>query len=277
MDEEGIMYLTFALFFYLIAFAMIGQIGKGAVSIIIMILLLLGVAIVLILNWADFMLFSIVASMLGITFQPSANYKIVKQQNAIVKEVNGLFYATGYVSANLFGYIFKLETSETSNPDERIMRAPELWERALMSISFPFKFHVFAVGRDVQQVRDELEGKRSYQEFQLSRAIQSNANEVTINDIQRKISTIQAKIDKISTGEKPVATLMYFETTAIGVSEKAALDALASQIRALQISFSGFDVDLTPVIGRELYTLFKFNFGLPTSFEEVASFFDQQK
>ncbi|MGC8651643.1 MAG: hypothetical protein ACP5UH_00095 [Candidatus Micrarchaeia archaeon] len=277
MDEEGIMYLVLTLLFYLIAFAVIGSIGHGAVAILILVLLLLGVAVVLILNWADFLLFPLFTTLLGITFQPSANYRINKTQDAVIKEVNGLYYATGFITANLFSYIFKLEATELVNEDDRIASAPELWERALMNISFPFKYHVFAVGMDVQRVRDELEGKRSYQEFQLSRAIQNNANEVTVTDIQRKISALQAKIDRISAGEKPVATLMYAETTAIGISERAATDALESQVRALQIALSGFDVDLMQVRGRELYTLFKFNFGVPTSFEDAASFFDQQK
>jgi len=277
LDEEGIMYLAFTLVFYLVAFSTINSIGHGPIAILILVLLVLGVGIVLILNWADFILFPAVTSLLGITFQPSVNYKINKSQDAVIKDVNGLYYATGFISANLFSYIFKLETTELTNDDERVARAPELWERALMSIGFPFKYHVFAVGLDVQAVRDELEGKRSYQEFQLSRAIQGNANEVTTTDIQRKISSIQAKIDRLSGGEKPVATLMYIETTAIGVSEKAAYDTLTSQINALQIALSGFDIDLTRIRGRELYTLFKFNFGLPTSLSEAASYFDQQQ
>ena len=36
------------------------------------------------------------------------------------------------------------------------------------------------------------------------------------------------------------------------------------------------DVDLTRVVGRELHTLFSFNFELPTSIEETSSYFNQQ-
>ncbi|MGC8669652.1 MAG: hypothetical protein ACP5TL_00675 [Candidatus Micrarchaeia archaeon] len=277
MDEEEVLYLSITMMFYLIAFSVVDQIGKGTSSLLALILVLLGAAVILMLNWADFVIFPLFTMIFGITFQPAANYRINKSQDAILKTVNGLTYATGFITANLFSYVFKLETSEVVNEDDRIARAPELWERAIMSVNFPFKYHVFAIGLDVQGTRDELEGKRSYQEFQLSRAIQGNANEVTIADIQRKISTIQAKIDKISSGEKPVASLMYIETTAIGISEKAAVDNLASQIRALQIALSGFDVELTPVRGRELYTLFRFNFGLPTSLGEAASYFSQQQ
>ena len=158
-----------------------------------------------------------------------------------------------------------------------MITAPENWERAVMNIGFPFKYHVLSMGLDVQKTRDEFEGKRSYEEFQLGRSLQAQgSNEVTITNIQRRINIIQHKMDRISQGEKPVATIMYIETTAIGVSEKAALDTLALQINGIQISLSSMDVDLARVTGREMYKLFNFNFSLPITLEETAANFDQQ-
>ncbi|HVC58609.1 MAG TPA: hypothetical protein VND15_04000 [Candidatus Acidoferrales bacterium] len=275
MDEEGVMYLVFALLMPLIGFTILPSFGKGGFAIVAAALLILDVILVMLMNWADFILFPLVTNLLGITFQPAAGYKIVKGQDSILKEINGLYYATGFVTGNLFGYSFKQETA-LQDEQGKMIQAPDTWERGVMSIDFPFKFHVIAAGLDSQKVRDEFEGKRSYQEFQLSRALQGGGNEVTITDIQRKINIFQTKIDRLSQGERPLASVMYFETTAIGVSEKAALDSLTSQIKSLQISMGSMDIDLARVQGRELYTLFKFNFGLPTSFEEMALYFDQQ-
>ena len=276
MDEKSIAYLLFTMIVPLMAFSFLPQIATGIFQLVAIGIILIGIAAILIMNWADFVLFSFVANMLNITFQPASGYKIVRTQDSIVKEVNGLFYATGFITGNLFPYVFKQEAEETMD-EAKMLAAPDVWERAIMSINFPFKFHVFSSGLDVQKVRDELEGKRSYQEFQKSRAMQSaSTNEMTMTELQRKINVLQAKINRISQGEKPIATLMYLETTAIGVSEKAALDTLSSQIKSLQIALGALDIDLTLVVGRELYTLFKFNFGLPTSAEEVASYFDQQ-
>ncbi|HUY70210.1 MAG TPA: hypothetical protein VMV00_01420 [Candidatus Baltobacteraceae bacterium] len=275
MDEEGVMYLVFALLMPLIGFTILPSFGKGGFAIVAAALLILNVILVMLMNWADFILFPLVTNLLGITFQPASGYKIVKGQDTILKEINGLYYATGFVTGNLFGYSFKQETA-LQDEQGKMIQAPDTWERGIMSIDFPFKFHVIAAGLDSQKVRDEYEGKRSYQEFQLSRALQGGGNEVTITDIQRKINIFQTKIDRLSQGERPLASVMYFETTAIGVSEKAALDSLTSQIKALQISMGSMDIDLARVQGRELYTLFKFNFGLPTSFEEMALYFDQQ-
>ncbi|MDE1868391.1 MAG: hypothetical protein KGH60_00260 [Candidatus Micrarchaeota archaeon] len=276
MDQEGIMYLVFALLMPLISISVLPAFGGGIFTYIALFIILVGVALILMINWVDFMLFSLVSNLLNISFQPAAGYKLVKGQDAILKEVNGLYYATGFVTGNLFAYTFKEEVGEETEDPMKLAGAPEKWERAIIGLGFPFKYHVVSAGLDVQKVRDDLEGKRSYKEYQLSRAYVNAANEVTITDLQRRISVIQAKIDRISQGEKPIATLMYVETTAIGISEKAALDSLTSQIKALQVSLSALDVDLIRVVGRELYTLFKFNFSLPTSVEELSSSFDQQ-
>ena len=276
MDEEGIMYIAFCMVLLIGALAVIPTIGRGFVSIIAVAIVVGGAVLILMLNFADFLLVSIVCKLLNITFQPAQGYRITKEQNTIIKNVNGLFYATGYVTANLYAYTFKQETPE-DEISERMATAPENWEKAIMNINFPFKYHVLSMGLDVQKVRDELEGKRSYQEFQMSRALQNQStNDMTITNIQRQINVIQRKIDRISGGEKPIATVMYIETTSIGVSEKEAFDTLSRQLNGLQISLSSMDIDLSRVMGREMYTLFNFNFSIPLSFEETSSYFDQQ-
>jgi hypothetical protein len=276
MDEETIIYLAFTALITLIAIEGAGSFGKGIAPLIVDMLALLTLGFLLLFTFADFVIFPLFTTLLGVSFQPVANYYIVKRQNAVVKNVNGIFYATGYISANLFAYSFK-EEREEEDVEDQMKQAPEKWERAISSIHFPFKYHVLSSGMDVQKVRDELEGKRSYQEFQLSRALQSQgSNDVTITNIQRNINMIQAKIDRISQGEKPVATLMYIETTAVGISEKAAIDMLDAQVKQLQVALSSLDVDLMRIEGRELYSLFMYSFALPTSFEDITAQFSQQ-
>jgi hypothetical protein len=276
MDQEGILYLAFTLVILLMSLILVPYIGKGIVAIIALIIIIAGVVVILILNFADYILVSFICKTLNIIIEPALGYKISKEQNAVMKNVNGLSYASGFVTANLFAYAFKLESSPEQE-DAKLITAPEVWERAITNIGVPVKFHVLAMGLDVQKVRDDLEGKRSYQEFQMSRSLQSSsANDVTIAGIQRKINVIQNQMDRISQGEKPIATVMYIETTAIGVSEKAALDMLTQQISDIQVSFSAIDVDLARVVGRELHTLFNFNFGLPGNVVEMSSYFDTQ-
>ena len=100
------------------------------------------------MSFIDYTIFSFVTNALGITFQPASNYKIVKGQEAIIKNVRGLYYATGFITANLFPYYFKQEESEAgaAADEEKMVQAPESWERAIMNLDFPFKYHVLSVG-----------------------------------------------------------------------------------------------------------------------------------
>jgi hypothetical protein len=276
MDEEGIVYLAFAMVVLLIALTFVSKMGGGIFSIFAALIVMMTACTVVILNFADYIVVSLGFSAIGLTFQPAAGYKINRQQNSAIKTVGGIYYATGYVTANLFNYEFKQELEQTDT-EERMIEAPLRWELAVTNIKFPFKYHLLSSGLNVQDIRDELEGKRSYQEYQMAKVMQnSKGGDMAIADIQRKINVLQRKMDRISGGEKPIGSIMYVETTAIGVSEKAALDELERQIGALQIALSPMNVDLQRVIGRELYTLFKFSFAIPLNYDETRSYFDKQ-
>ncbi|MGC8572137.1 MAG: hypothetical protein ACP5LH_02560 [Candidatus Micrarchaeia archaeon] len=277
MDEEAIIFAVFAAMVPVLAIANMSAFGPSLYSFLALILAIIAIAMILLITFADFVVFPALTSLFGITFQPFNNYEITKGQEAIIKNVKGIYYATGFLTANLFAFEFKEEQME-ENIEEKEIASLGNWERAVMSLNFPFKFHVISEGLDVQSIRDELEGKRSYQEFNLSRALQSsNANDVIINDIQRKINIIQAQMDRISQGERPIGAILYFETTAVGISKKAALDALTEQIRRIQVAFTGMDLQMLRVVGRELYTLYKFNFMIPYDNVNITSYFDTQK
>ncbi|EQD54065.1 conserved hypothetical protein, membrane [mine drainage metagenome] len=276
MDSTGVIYLAFSLIIVLITFSMLPYFGPGIYRIIAVIVLLMTVVLILMLNWIDFLVFPAVSKLLGMTFQPMKDYKIVKSQDAIVKNVGGIYYAIGYLTANLFAYTFKAENPE-EDVDSRIADAPDRWEKAVSGIDFPFKFHVLSCGRDVQKARDALEGKRGYVEFQMARMAQSGKqNDSAMEELQRKQNIIQTQMDRISQGEKPISTIMYIETVGVGVTEKSALDNLAAQEARLQVALSSLDVQIIKIVGRELYSLFNFNFSLPTVYSEVASNFDSQ-
>src|SRR5208283_6238540 len=112
MDEQSIAYLVFSMIVPLMAFSFLPSLGSGFFGIIAIAVILLGIAAILIMNWADFVLFSLITEIFGITFQPAAGYKIVRAQDAVVKDFNGLFYATGFLTSNLFPYVFKQEETE---------------------------------------------------------------------------------------------------------------------------------------------------------------------
>lgn len=276
MDELGVIYLVFCLMPLIMVFAAQQSFGGGIWS-ALAVLVTLGAAVLIVaLNWLDYVVFPAFTRMLGVEFSLAKDYTMTKSQDAIVKNINGLNYAVGYLTANIFAYVFKAESVE-EDIEQKIADSPETWERALMAVDFPFKFHVVTSNRDVQKARDYLEGKRSYQEFQMNRAVQSGkVSDTELAELRRKSNMIETQLDRIAEGEKPISTIMYFETVAVGVTQKAALDNLSSQISRLQIAMSSLDVQLQRIVGREMGLLFNFNFSLPVTYAQASSYFDSQ-
>ena len=99
MDDEGIGYLAFSMVILIASFSIIPSIGKGVTTIIALVIIIVGVGSDTGAQLRGFP-FRVDGhrALLGITIQPAQGYRIVKQQNAIVKNVNGLYYATGYVT-----------------------------------------------------------------------------------------------------------------------------------------------------------------------------------
>ncbi len=274
MQIEDIVYLGITA---LVALALIATASNyGEFSIVVILLAILTIIINLAINYADFLLFPIFTSLLRITIIPGRNFIIPRNQKSIIKYINGLYYATGYLTANIYSYVFVAENPE-ANEETTLASSPEKWERIIMSLDFPFRFNVIASAQDIQSYRSDLEGQRGFLEFQLSKEMKNqNANQMTIEDLQRRISIVQTKIERISSGERPVNSLMYIETTAVGVSEKEAVDSMENQINELQTVFNSFDLNIIRIVGRELYYMYKFNYALPEK-KELSKIFQTQK
>ena len=248
----------------------------GPFAAIVAVLALFSIVFLFIINYADFLVFPLFTNMLRIKQIPAKDYYIPRTNDCIIKNVSGVYYATGYLTANIYNYVFSAEQVQEGE-ENLLAAAPNTWERIVSNISFPFKYNIVCYSEDIQKYRDELEARRGTLEFQMSKEMSSTSpNQLTIEDLQRRINILQARIDRLSSGERPINAIMYIETTAVGVSEKEAQDSLNSQLTHLQTVFGSFDLSITRIMGRELYYLFKFNYALPQA-EELGLMFSVQK
>lgn len=273
MDEKTMIYLAVSLLIVVIVLA--DSAKFGIIGAAIAILSVFAVLIIVIMAFADYIIFPAFTRIANIVVIPSKNYVIPKSQDAIMKYTNGIYYATGYLTGNIYKYVF---AQENVQDDEQTMAAsPEKWEKAIMNIHFPFKFNVIAASEDIQKYRDDLEAKRGLLEFQYSKETNAtNPSPMGLEALQRQINVIQARIDRIGEGEKPVNSILYIETTAVGVSEKEAMDRLANQLSELQTVFNIFDLSISRVMGREMYLLHNMNYRIP-SLDELSANFDVQR
>lgn len=274
MDDLTIIYLglTCGLAFMLL----VNAAAFGPLGIVVALLSLLAIMLILVLNYADFILFPAITGLLKIKMVPAKGYYIPKSSNTVIKYVNGLYYATGYLTANVYNYVFAAERVDEEE-EQKLGSAPDKWERIVMNAGFPFRFSVISMPKDLQKYRDELEGSRGTLEYRLSKEQEGGQpSQLVIDDLNRKISIIDARIDRIASGERPVDATMYIESTAVGVSEKEAMDALSNQLAHLQTLFSSFDLSISRVMGREVYHLFSFGYALP-EYSVLKQMFSTQK
>lgn len=272
MDIDTVLYLGLCSIVVLLVIT--GAADYGAFAGVIIILSLIVLLLIFMLNFADFLIFPFITKHLNVEIMLSKDHRTPNSQNCVLKYVNGLHYATGYLTANVYKYVF---ASEYAAPlEEGIGDSAEKWERVVMNTKFPFKFSVVSMAEDVQQYRDELEGERGYIEFQMSKEQQATSpNALAIKEMERKLNVIQARIDRISQGELPIYTTMYMETTAVGVSEKEAMDLLNEQLTHLQTAFNIFDLNISRVVGREMHTLHTLNYRV-MDVEELKKHFQLQ-
>ncbi len=257
MDEEGLMYVGMTSMVLLVLIITAGS--YGPLALVVVVLAAVAVMVNIAINYADFIVFPMFTNLLGLVTIPSGRSKIPKTQDVIIKSVNGIYYATGYLTGNIYGYVF---TSEQTQDDQTVLAgATDRWERIVMNADFPFKINVVAVPESIQKYRDELDGQRGFLEFQLSREVNgSNPNQMVVEELQRKLGILQAKMERISAGERPLNTIMYIESTAVGISEKEAIDNLSGQLSQLQTLFNSFDLSISRIVGRELYYLNTLNY-----------------
>lgn len=272
VDQNTIIHLVISLLIVLLVVT--GSSSYGAFSLAVITFALITAVIILTLAFADYLIFPIITRVLGINIVPFKNYIIPVEQDAVIKYTNNMYYATGFISANVYNYIFSAESVEED--DDAMVLAPEKWEKATMNIHFPFKFHLVSAAEDIQVYRDELETKRGLYEFQYSReSSSSNANPMGLEALNRQMRVVQARIDRLGSGEKPVNSIMYIESTAVGVSAKDASDALTKQLRELSTVFNVFDLSMTRIYGRELYLLHKMNYLIP-NLNDLKNQFQEQ-
>ncbi|HUB92416.1 MAG TPA: hypothetical protein VL945_00480 [Candidatus Saccharimonadales bacterium] len=273
MDIDTVLYMGASAAVVVLVLASAPNYGFMSLPIIILGVLILG--IIFIMNFADFLVFPLLTKYLNVEIMLSKDHRVPKSQNCVLKYVNGLYYATGYLTANVYKYVFAAENAEAEKGDG-LSEAPDNWERIVMNTNFPFKFNLISSAEDVQKYREDLEGQRGYVEFQLSKEEGATTpNELTIRELQRKINIVQTRIDRISDGEMPTYSTMYIESTSVGVSEKEATDLLTEQLSHLQTVFNAFDLSISRIVGRELHIVHGLNYRV-MEMEELRKHFESQ-
>lgn len=193
-------------------------------------------------------------------------FEIPPSQAAIIKNVGGVYYATMFLYARFY---------ESSVVGVEEQKAPymDMWERAVGSINFPFRFSLITYIEDLVKFREDIETNRAAAQLKLGREREKpRPDAITVDKWDREVAKQNEMLARLSAGEKPLGTIMYAMTTAVGVSAEAAMAAAKSQANELKATFSNaLNIEMVTLIGEDLKKCFEWEVAIPSSPKDLKA------
>jgi hypothetical protein len=190
-------------------------------------------------------------------------YKIPPAQDAIVKNVNGIYYATVFLGIKFY------ETTERA-PSEGVTYN-EFFERAISNIKYVTKLGYIMYVEDISQKRKDIEARRAEAQLRLSRERDKPEPDVLRMDkLEREVGEWSGKLDEIIKGVKPMGIIGYASTTAVGVSEDAAIAGARTQSRELITQLANaLNVEVDILQGEQMLRCFEWETFFPINPQEL--------
>jgi hypothetical protein len=194
----------------------------------------------------------------------SGGFEITPSQDVILKNVGGVYYAAQFMQAKLY-------ESASAGVQEEQSSYMDLWERAVASVDFPFKFCILSYLDNIIKFREDVETKRAASQLKLGREREKpRPDALTVDKWEREIAKQDALLGRLSSGEKPLGVLMYVMTLAIGVSPEAAIAAVKAHANELKATFSNaLNVEIIDLRGEDMKKCFDWEVAFPSTLKDL--------
>ncbi len=191
-------------------------------------------------------------------------YEIPPEQDAIVKKVGGVFYASEFLGLKIF-------ESATEKALEENVAYNQYFERAISNLKYVTKIAYMLYVEDVGEKRKMIETKRAEAQLRLSRERDKPDPDVLRMDkYEREVAHWDVQLNKLIRGVKPMGVIAYAMTTATGISKEAALAAVRSQASELRtVLANALNVEVIPLTGDEMIKCFEWETFYPTTPREL--------
>jgi len=191
-------------------------------------------------------------------------YEIPPEQDAVVKNVNGVFYASAFLGLKIF------ESATEKSLEENISYS-KYFERAISNLKYVTKIAYMLYVEDVGEKRKMIETKRAEAQLRLSRERDKPDPDVLkLDKYEREVAHWDAQLNKLIKGVKPMGVLAYAMTTATGISKEAALAAVRSQASELRtVLANALNVEVVPLSGDEMLKCFEWEKFYPATTQEL--------
>ena len=199
-----------------------------------------------------------------IVMMTSEGYEVPASQDVIVKNVNGVFYASAFLGLKIF-------ESVTERSAEEAVSYSQYFERAISNLKYVTKIAYMLYVEDIRQKRQLIETKRAEAQLRLARERDKpQPDPLKIDRYERELALWDGQLTRLIKGVKPMGITAYAMTTAAGVSKEAAIAKARVQAQELRtLLANALNVEVIPLQGDEMLKCFEWEFFYPTTVQEL--------
>lgn len=194
----------------------------------------------------------------------SDGYEVPPEEDCIIKNSNGIFYASSFLSLKIY------ESATEKSLDENINYS-KYFERAISNLKYVTKIAYMLYVEDVGEKRKMIETKRAESQLRLSREREKPEPDVLkIDKYERDVAHWDAQLNKLIKGVKPMGVIAYSMTTATGISKEAAIAAVRAQASELRsVLANALNLEVLQLTGDEMLKCFEWERFYPMSAQEL--------
>ncbi|MEW6328891.1 MAG: hypothetical protein AB1468_02115 [Candidatus Micrarchaeota archaeon] len=191
-------------------------------------------------------------------------YEIPPSQEAVLKKVSGIYYASMFL-------LVKIYESTTDKSAEENVVFSEYFERAISAMKYVTKVCMMVYMKDVSKYKEKIETKRGEAQLRLAREREKAEPDVLrVDRYEREVAMWDKQLSKLAFGEKPMGAVCYVMTTATGVTADAAIAAARIQANELRITVANaLGAEVSVLNGEEMKRCFEWEFMMPPTPREL--------
>ncbi len=200
----------------------------------------------------------------NVVMMSGEGFEIPPSQDVIVKNVNGVFYASAFLGLKIF------ESVTERSPEEAVSYS-QYFERAISNLKYVTKISYLLYVEDIRQKRQLIETKRAEAQLRLSRERDKpQPDPLKIDRYERELALWDGQLTRLIKGVKPMGITAYAMTTAAGVSKEAAIAKARVQAQELRtLLANALNVEVVPLQGDEMMKCFEWERFYPTTIQEL--------
>ncbi|MBU0532369.1 hypothetical protein KKB44_02645 [Candidatus Micrarchaeota archaeon] len=242
----------------------IGAIGSGPFVIIAGLIAFLG-SIGAMLFWKfGYLIIPLITQRTNIVLIDKAGYEIPPSQDVIVRNADGVYYASVFLGLKIFESMTEKTTEET-------IAYSQFFERAISNIKYVTKVAYLLYVEDVGEKRKTIEAKRAEGQLRLARERDKPQPDVLkIDKYEKEVAIRDMELQRLIKGIKPMGVIAYAQTTAVGVSKDAAIATARAQANELRtLLANALNVEVVHLIGDQMLKCFEWEKFYPTTSQEL--------